>query len=373
MKLPLLTVLALALAPFSPLVRGADAPADPARADVLGIMQRVADWQLAHPAKEKATDWTQAVWYTGLMALAPLAPDARFHDAMVKIGTGLDWKLGPLPLDADDQCIGQAYAELYLQDRKPEMIAALNDDFAYVLAHPRDNNLDYSKVANPDHRNRWSWCDALFMAPPAWMRLYAATGNQACLDFVVSKWWVTSDYLYDKAEHLYYRDNSYFPKREANGQKVFWGRGNGWVMAGLVRVLEFLPANHPARPRFVQQYREMAERIATLQQSDGLWRASLLDPSSYPAKETSGSGLDCYALAWGVNHGELPADRFAPAVLRAWQALTACVAPDGRLTHVQPVGGGPKGFLENSTATYGVGAFLLAGSEVLNLNLPAGK
>jgi rhamnogalacturonyl hydrolase YesR len=205
------------------------------------------------------------------------------------------------------------------------------------------------------------------MAPPAWIRLYAATGEKTYLDFAVEKWWQTSDFLYDRDEHLYFRDSTYFSKREANGRKVFWSRGNGWVLAGLVRVLQYLPADHPARPRFLQQYREITDKILSCQQPDGLWRSSLLDPANYPLKETSGSGFYCYALAWGVNQGLLDRPRFGPAVLNAWRGLSSCVTDEGRLTHVQPIGADPKKFDETSTEVYGVGAFLLAGSEVYRL------
>src|SRR5438045_6383027 len=99
------------------------------------------------------------------------------------------------------------------------------------------------------------------MGPPTWTRLFVATGDRRYLDFMVEHWWKTSAYLYDPAEHLYFRDSTYFEKKEANGKKVFWGRGNGWVMAGLVRVLQYLPAAHPDRPRFEQQFREMAARV----------------------------------------------------------------------------------------------------------------
>ncbi|MGN6553082.1 MAG: glycoside hydrolase family 88/105 protein, partial [Verrucomicrobiota bacterium] len=194
-----------------------------------------------------------------------------------------------------------------------------------------------------------------------------ATDDRRYLDFAVTNWWRTSEYLYDNDEHLYFRDSTYFQKREANGKKVFWSRGNGWVMGGLVRVLQLLPKDHPSRPRFEQQFKEMADKILQCQQSDGLWRASLLDPESYPLKETSGSGFYTYALAYGVNQGLLERARFEPAVNRAWAALVACVEPDGKLTHVQPIGADPKAFDKSSTEIYGVGAFLLAGSEVRQL------
>jgi rhamnogalacturonyl hydrolase YesR len=338
-------------------------------------MERVADWQLANPnLKWEPTLWTQATFYAGMLALADLSASPRFHDAMMKMGETSGWKLCDYhksPYNADDHCIGQTYAELYLRHHDPRMLAAMIERFDFVLAHPIADNLVFDRTLNPDWRNTWSWCDALFMGPPAWVRLYAATGKKAYLDFAVEKWWKTSDFLYDAKEHLYFRDNTFFPRREANGEKVFWSRGNGWVMGGLVRVLQFLPADHPARARFVKQFQEMAARVLTCQQPDGLWRASLLDPASYPLKETSGSGFFAYALAWGVNQRLLDRAAYEPAVWKAWQALVDCVTLEGRLTHVQPVGANPRQFDPDATEVYGVGAFLLAGSEVYRMAGPA--
>ena len=343
------------------------ASALPKPTDVLANMERVADWQLANPSKQPVDGWVQAAGYTDMMALADLSPSPRFLDAMMKMGAANAWKPAKRVYHADDQCVIQTYAELYLRHRDPAMLAPAIARFDYILANPKDDNLDFDGKKNPDRLDRWSWCDSLFMAPPAWVRLSVATGNKAYLDFAVTKWWKTSDYLYDKEEHLYFRDSSYFEKREANGKKVFWARGNGWVMGGFVRVLQLLPADHPTRPRFEQQFREMAAKLISLQQDDGFWRSSLLDPASYPAKEESGTGFYCYALAWGVNHGLIDRAVGLPAVLKAWAALASCVLPDGKLIHVQPIGADPKKFDENATEPYGVGAFLLAGSEVYRL------
>jgi rhamnogalacturonyl hydrolase YesR len=346
----------------------ADAPRIPTRAETLAVMERAADWQLAHPfTKFPPTDWINAAFYTGLMALSEISPSPRFHDAMLKIGEGNAWKLGPLPFHADDHCVGQSYAELYLRDKQPQMIAGMQQGFDFVIANPRDNNFDFDKEKNPTRLERWSWCDALFMAPPAYLRLSAATGDARYREFAVEKWWATSDFLYDKDEHLFYRDSTFFGKREANGKKVFWSRGNGWVLAGLARMLDFLPADHPARARFEQQFREMSEKILPLQQPDGFWRVSLLDPASFPWQESSGTGFYCYALAWGANHGLIDREKGTTAALRAWNALTGCLTSDGKLTHVQIVAGSPKSFPADSTMPYGVGAFLLAGREIYRL------
>jgi len=333
---------------------------------VLAAMQRVADWQLAHPSAHKPVEWTQGAGDAGFMALAGISGDVKYRDAMLAIAETNDWKPGPRKYHADDQCVGQTYAELYFLQRDPKMLAPLREHLDAILAAPPEiTNLDFSQ---PGHgQELWSWCDSLFMGPPTWVRLSAATDDRRYLDFAVTNWWRTTDYLYDTNEHLYFRDSTYFTKTEANGKKIFWGRGNGWVMGGLVRTLQYLPMNHPDRPRFEQLFKDMADKILTCQQSDGLWRASLLDPDSYPLKETSGSGFYTYALAWGVNQGLLDRAKFEPAVRKAWAALTDCVDADGKLTHVQPIGADPKKFADDSTEVYGVGAFLLAGSEVYRM------
>ena len=331
---------------------------------VLTAMERVADWQLANPSKHKETDWTQAAGDAGMMALAGLSGDKKYRDAMVRMGERNGWQPGARTSHADDHCVGQTYAELYFQARDPRMLAPLKARFEDILTNPHEGTLEFKTPGNQD---RWSWCDSLFMAPPAWLRLYVATGDTRYLELSVNHWWRTSDYLYDKKEHLYYRDSTYFDKRESNGKNVFWGRGNGWVMGGLVRMLQYLPDKHPARARFEQQFKDMAAKILACQQTDGLWRASLLDPASYPLKETSSSGFFTYALAWGANQHLLERTTCEPAVRKAWAALVACVQADGKLTHVQPIGADPKSFADAATEVYGTGAFLLAGSEIYRL------
>ncbi len=335
---------------------------------VLAAMQRVADWQLAHPdTNDPPTSWLLGAEDAGMMALAGISGDPKYREAALVAGEANGWGLGPKFYDADDYCVGQVYTELYLLYREKQMIAPLRERFDAILATPPDvTSLEFTKAESRERKN-WSWCDSLFMGPPTWVRLYTATGDERYLDFAETNWWRTTDYLYDKDEHLFFRDSTYFDKREANGQKVFWSRGNGWVMAGLVRVLQYLPTNHPDRPRFEQLFKEMAAKVVALQQPDGLWRASLLDPGDFPAKETSGSGFFTYALAWGVNQGLLDRTKFEPAVRKAWAALVDCVAANGKLMHVQPVGGAPTKFAPDSTKPYGVGAFLLAGSEVYRM------
>jgi rhamnogalacturonyl hydrolase YesR len=346
---------------------GASATADVNAQDILKVMQRIADWQLAHPSTHKPTDWTQGAGDAGFMALAGISGDPKYRDAMMSMAETNGWQPGPRPYHADDQCVGQTYAELYFLYRDPKMIAPLRARFDDILAHPSSvTSLDFKQ---PGHKagELWSWCDSLFMAPPAWMRMYAATDDERYMDFAITNWWRTTDYLYDKDEHLFFRDSTYFNKKEANGQKVFWSRGNGWVMGGLVRMLQYLPMNSPERPRFEQLFKDMAAKVLTCQQPDGLWRSSMLDPDSYPLKETSGSVFFTYALAWGINQGLLDGATYTPAVEKGWAALVDCVNSDGKLTSVQPIGSDPKKFDPDSTEIYGVGGFLLAGSEMYRM------
>ena len=335
---------------------------------ILAMMEKVADWQLtnaspsaAHSKKVNEGAWTYGAFYAGVMALDSIADTPKYHDAMVAQGKKLDWHPGAKPYHADDQCVGQMYLELYMKDHDPAMLGPIKAKLDNILAHPSSDSLDVQKKGKQD---RYWWCDSLFMGPPTWTRLYKATGDKKYLDFMDKEWWVASDFLYDKDEHLFYRDSRYFDKREANGKKIFWGRGNGWVMGGLARVLEIMPADYPSRPRYEAQFKEMAEKIASLQQPDGLWHASLLDPESYPMKETSGSGFFVFALAWGINHGLLDRAKFEPVVRKGWAGLEGCVTPEGKLGYVQPVGGDPKAFKPEDYEVYGAGAFLLAGKQM---------
>ncbi len=337
-------------------------------ASVLNAMQRVADWQLAHPVMERPTGWICGVGDIGMMAMAGVSGDSKYREAMLAKGETNGWQLPAYQgrkYHADDQCIGQVWTELYFLYRENRMIEPMRAKMDFILANPPpEQSLDWLQGK---HQDTWSWCDALFMAPPAWLRLSATTGDERYMNYAVSNFWHTADFLYDEDEHLFFRDSSFFDKREGNGQKVFWSRGNGWVFAGIVRILQSLPSNSPERPRFERLFKDMAEKILACQQPDGMWCSSLLDPSDYPMPEASGSGLFTYGLAWGVNQGLLDRAKYEPSVIKAWTALNNCIDADGKLTRIQPAGSGPAKFSEDSTQPYGSGVFLLAGSEVYRM------
>lgn len=327
------------------------------RKDVQKALRRVADWQLARAQPHFNKDWTYAALYAGFMAVPRSVAGTRYQDAMLTMGRNFQWQLGPRHTHADDQAIGQTYLQLYTIYRDPAMIAPTRERFDAEMQLPDD-------PAKP----LWWWCDALFMAPPVLAELARAAGDRRYLLFLDREWSITSNLLYDPGQHLFYRDASFLHQHEKNGKSIFWSRGNGWVMAGLVRVLDAMPANDPLRSKYVRQFQQMAAAIATLQGSDGLWRPGLLDPEAYPLPENSGSAFITYALAYGIDHHLIHSKQYFPVVKKAWAGLLSHIYQDGRLGCIQPIGAAPGAYTADSSYVYGVGAFLLAGSEIYKLS-----
>lgn len=326
--------------------------------DVEKAVRKVADWQLARAQQYFGNEWTWSVLYTGFMAASDATGDMKYRDAMIGVGDKFSWKLRSHLPNADDQSIGQTYTELYMQKKDPKMIADARQELDDLIAHEQD----------PSARIPWWWCDALYMAPPLWARMYAITQDEKYLDYIDREWWKTSSLLYDPEEHLYFRDKGYLTKTEANGKKLFWSRGNGWVIAGTARLLQYYPKSDPRREKYVQQFKEMAAKLITLQGKDGLWRSGLLDPDYYGQPENSGSALITYALAYGINEGLLDSKTYRPVIERSWKGLLSHVYADGRLGSMQQVGAAPASYLPSSSYIYGVGGFMLAGSEIDRLS-----
>jgi len=329
-------------------------------------MTTALEWQLAHP-KHNLTDWTNGAFYAGVVAAWETTGSKKIWDAMYEMGEANQWKAGPRLQHADDHAICQTYIDMYRVSGDKKMIAPFIATMDEFMVTPY--------VTGDIRPVTWWWCDALFMGPAAFVKLGITLKDNKYLELNDKLFKECYDLLYDKEAHLYARDMKYkwnepsiTPIKEANGQKIFWSRGNGWVMGGLVRVISELPKDYPTRDFYIQNFKEMSAKIASLQQKDGLWRASLLDPESYPGGEASGSGFYCYALAWGINNGILDKSTYLPFVEKAWIGLNGLIQPDGHVGWCQPIGADPKkNFEADSWEVYGTGAFLLAGSEVIKL------
>lgn len=340
-----------------PLAR--DLSSDLTTAAVDKAVRKVADWELARSSAYWDQSWTSAVLYTGFMAAGDALNEPRYRNAMTQMAERFHYRLGSALPNADDQSIAQTYLELYLKDRKQDT------GMVKPTREALDSLIGLDTVHPGDSRIPWWWCDALFMAPPVWARMYAVTGESRYIDYIHHQWNRTYTLLWDREDHLYARDANYVNKLGANGRKVFWSRGEGWVMGGLVRTLQYLPKDDAQREFYVRNLKEMAARLAQLQGSDGMWRSSLLDEKNYPSPEVSGSALIVYGMAWGINEGILDRSTYKPVVEKAWRGMVnCCIYADGRLGNIQQTGYEPANYLPASSFNYGVGGFLLAGSEL---------
>ena len=364
-------------------VRAADAPPPaavppsatlPKPEDVLAKTRLVNAWFMKtwpDPGKltvgnRVSTLWTRGVYYEGLMALYHVDPDKKFLDYAVQWGELHQWGLrqGVRSRTADDQCAGQTYLDLYQLDPKPERMRDIK------------TNLD-AMVASPGVGN-WTWVDAIQMAMPTFARLGVITKDPKYFEKMHALYVSARDQqgFYNPAEGLWWRDRNFiFPQyKEPNGQSCYWSRGNGWVIAAMARVLDVIPADAPYRAEYVKMVQDMAAALKKVQRDDGFWNASLHDPANFGGKETSGTALFTYGIAWGIRNGILSKDDYLPVVAKAWNALAAdAIHPDGFLGFVQGTGKQPS---EGQPVTYdhkpdfddfGAGCVLLAGSEVYQL------
>ncbi len=353
---------------FGPAARAA-VPADPLPAEIVTALKLSADWHLANPSGIQLRDWVIAPLYDGLLRTSLVTGDPKYLAAVIQLGTQAGWQAYNRKYHADDYAVGHAWLDIYRMDPShKERLAGMQQHLDYILAHPVTEALDFRqapKTKGVEKTDRWTWCDALYMAPPTLARLAAITGDAKYLKFLDQEYRYTYDQLFDRQEKFFYRDTTFLERKTPLGKKTFWSRGNGWVYGGFALLLEVLPQNHPTRDFYVNLYLEMTAAVVAAQQPDGLWRPSLLDPTEVPVGETSGSGFFVFGLAWGVNNGLLDRATYWPIVKRGWAGLRTRVGPDGFVGYVQRIGAAPDSLDAKSKQDYGTGAYLLAGTEVL--------
>lgn len=340
---------------------------------ITDVIRRVAEYQLEKYGEQPPVrDWLVGTFYSSFVAAYAETGDRWYLDQAYVWGERSGWDI-ERPLHADDVCPAQTYLDLYFIKGEPKCYRPVHDKLsalfgrAWILPGEKEPWLRDSLPLVG--RNLWSWADALYMAPPVYARLGRATGEARYYSMLHELYWDAVDFLYAPDEGLFHRDSRAQTEhqRTPNGLRVFWSRGNGWVLGGLARLIEFLPAADPARGRYLELFRTLAHSVARYQMDDGLWRASLNDPAWLPTKETSGSAFYVYAIAKGINTGWLPREYFAPVALRGWSGLLSCVTPEGKLGYSQIVAGSPHEVRPHDNKDYAAGAFILAGTEMLRL------
>ena len=336
---------------------------------VINICNKVADWQINNQSQVKHhdLDWTNGAWYKGLVEWAKGTNNEKYFSFLKSQGKKNNWDVYSRRYHADDICVSQMYIELAKKYKNTAILKRTIERLDSVIRFPSKAPLQKTHPKGRDER--WSWSDALFMAPPVYAGLYKMTGNKDYIDFMHKEFKECTDSLYDKNAKLYYRDCSKKSLLEPNGQKQFWARGNGWVFAAIPILLDILPENDANRNYYINLFKEMAQSVLETQDNKGSWHASMLDPISYPLPENSASGFFCYGFAWGIRNGLLDKETYMEPTLRAWATLCSYVHANGKLGYIQPVGNAPKPADENSTDVYGVGAFLLAGTEMLKIDI----
>lgn len=357
-----------------------------ASSDPIAVASRLAKWQLRQiersiPVSRATTEsgnpraWEQAVFWIGMTALADESSDADPKRDILSMGRMNGWAPDANLGFADNVAIAQVYLWAAGAGVGSEAMTPTRSGLDRVLAAPPRVGLAFfapgGRYEDAECLRRWCWCDALFMSPPAFLQMTALTGDRRYRDYALAEFWATVGFLYDPAERLFYRDSRFFERRDADGRKLFWSRGNGWAFASMARMIPLLP-NGPERSRMSALFVEMAQRIRSLQKPDGYWSPSLLSPGGSPP-ESSGTAFYTYGLAWGVRSGLLPRWEFEPSALRGWKALLAAVQPDGSLGWVQQVSDRPEAVAAADTQYYGVGAFLLAATQIARIAEPSDR
>ena len=360
-------------------------------------------WQTNNPAEVRSF-WDNAAYHTGNMEVYKLLQDEKMLDYSIRWAEHNQWKGATEPdpanwkykqygegsdyvLFGDWQICFQTYIDLFMfkvyglefiddytaGKRGHASISTINNKLSTINKEQSQMIARAIEVmsyeADSEVHDYWWWADALYMVMPVMTKMYKLTGDTKYLRKLYENILYSDSIMLDYETRLYFRDGKYvYPKHKtASGKKDFWARGDGWVLAGLAKVLQDMPETYIRQPFFVEKYTNLARGVKKMQQPQGHWTRSMMDPKQAPGYETSGTAFFCYGMLWGVNNGYLSKKEFAPAIEKAWNYLTTvALQKDGKIGYVQPIGERaiPGQTVDaNSQANFGVGAFLLAACE----------
>lgn len=335
------------------------------------FMKKYADYRMPSFQKKvrPSNIWTRTVYYEGLLAMYSIYPLEEYYEYALGWANFHEWGFhrGTTTRHADNYSPGQIYLDLY----------SICPNDAEKIRKTRAN---IDMLTNTPQVNEWWWIDAIQMGGPIFAKMGHLTGEQKYFD----KLWAMYEYtrnehgdngMFNPKDGLWWRDQDFDPPyKEPNGANCYWSRGNGWVYAALARIMDEIPADEKHRADYLNDFLTMTKAIKKCQRTDGFWNVSLHDPNHFGGKETTGTSLFVYGLAWGINHGLLDKAEYLPIVEKAWHAMVKeAVHDNGFLGYVQGTGKEPK---DGQPVTYdsvpdfedfGIGCFLLAGSEVYKL------
>ena len=335
------------------------------------FMKKYADYRMPSFQKKvrPSNIWTRTVYYEGLLAMYSIYPLEEYYEYALGWANFHEWGFhrGTTTRHADNYSPGQIYLDLY----------SICPNDAEKIRKTRAN---IDMLTNTPQVNEWWWIDAIQMGGPIFAKMGHLTGEQKYFD----KLWAMYEYtrnehgdngMFNPKDGLWWRDQDFDPPyKEPNGANCYWSRGNGWVYAALARIMDEIPADEKHRADYLNDFLTMTKAIKKCQRTDGFWNVSLHDPNHFGGKETTGTSLFVYGLAWGINHDLLDKAKYLPIVEKAWHAMVKeAVHDNGFLGYVQGTGKEPK---DGQPVTYdsvpdfedfGIGCFLLAGSEVYKL------
>jgi rhamnogalacturonyl hydrolase YesR len=377
----------------APLTINAALSKDMSKQAIAKVAQQVADWQLAQfdirsnkmrPEMRPSgtpNGWMYATLHVGLLRWAQEVNDIPYKQAVLNLSKLNSFELGPRVYHADDHAVGDVYLSLYQAYGGEDKISHVKAFFDEIIENPDARSLDFEVKERDVHvfplrtfkdpwcTRRWCWADAAFMSPPVFAHLAKITGDKRYLDFMHAEFWKMTEYLFDENYGLYLRDSRYFTREDEQGRPIFWGRGNGWVLAGIARTLEYLPSDDAQLSQYQNLFVQMSKTLLKYQNDDGSWPSSLLEAGSDAHSETSATALLAFGLAWGVNTGLLERTAFMPAITRAWASIVDNIHSDGKVGYVQQVAYAPGSASKDDAQLYGSGAVLLAAAELHRLAL----
>ena len=311
--------------------------------------------------------WTRAVYYEGLMALYEIDKNPAYIDYTDRWANFHKWtpRNGTSTCDADDQCCSQTYLDRFVMTGDSAMLK------------PTIENLQKQMQTKIGW---WTWIDAIQMAMPVYAQMYKITGDRKYLEHGMKMYrWSRNEcgggLFNEKGDGLWWRDADYVPPyKEKDGKDCYWSRGNGWVLAAYVRVMNQLSPKDKIYKEVKKDFLTMCNGLAKCQREDGFWNVSLVSPTTYGGKETTGTALFLDGIAWGLQKGYLKEKVFRPIADKAWAAMAKdAVHADGFLGWVQGTGKDPSAG-QPVTYTkvpdfedYGIGCFLLGAAEYYKL------